>query len=415
MPSAASPLAVRGWDPSTIAFLSQWMEALKPQLDAYDARAAYAHEQAGVYGPQAAQAETQLNSMVARGTPQVGPAEAFGRRLAGGISSAIAPQMQGQQLAEAGIDDENTRMRQNHTVKLQRMEQLYNKLAEKAAKFGDMEQELKFRKEEFKVAEQLKGLGEAEQHEQALRTRQQAERQFQYNKQKGELRDRQAQYEADMQRAFKNRQAAQDEVNRAIAGTKDKNGRTNKDPVRQELAKKALQRAHEEYTNAELKWKAWQAATVSGSFDMAAWKDAPKDVEELWSKGHMKQQIDTQVFDWMQNNKGTLQQLEAGMDAMSEDESGLPMDIRERRAVRSAWYAIKSWMDSSQAATNSQPANIQPQRVHGGPADSGMTMQRSPMDEREAQALEALFQQAGLRMLPSHRGVYDIMPQSRIY
>ena len=335
------PFNIAGFHPSAISFLQQLMEGTKPMLAGYDARIADVQAQAEQANTGLAEAQANLDKLIAGGAPRVGNAEGFARRLAGGVSSAIAPQMQGMQLAESGIQSDEARMRENHMIKLQRLEQINSRLADKAAKFNDLESELKFRKEEFKVSQQLAALREADQRDLALKTRDEQRRQHDQMVARSDRDHRQQLVLANVDRAFKAHQNALETLARVQAGRKDKGGKlVPATPEAVNFAKKNVGKAFQEYENADLQLKAWQAATMGGSFDAKIWKSMPKSRDDMWSMGYMQQQIDMQVRDWLENEKGTLDQLLASANAMSESESGLPLDAREQRAFKQAWYAL---------------------------------------------------------------------------
>lgn len=124
--------------PSTLA------QALTTFLGAQSAFAQAEQERAAQAQQAASGAQQQADQAERAPTPQMGAGAEFAGRLFGGMSQAIAPQMNGQALSEGHINDENTRLKEQHLRRLQIMHQHADRLSQRAEQLGDYAGALKY-------------------------------------------------------------------------------------------------------------------------------------------------------------------------------------------------------------------------------------------------------------------------------
>lgn len=92
---------------------------------------------------QAEAARQQLGAAQATPAQQVGPGQAGLATLMGGVSSVLAPQLQGNQMAQSGIANKNQDFADMRKERLTRMENHYEALAKRADQLGNTELSLR--------------------------------------------------------------------------------------------------------------------------------------------------------------------------------------------------------------------------------------------------------------------------------
>lgn len=82
-------------------------------------------------------AQQQVDGLEGKPAPRMGAGAEFTERLFGGMSQAIAPNMNGQALSENHIAGENERIKEQHLRRLQIMHQHADRLSQRAEQLGD--------------------------------------------------------------------------------------------------------------------------------------------------------------------------------------------------------------------------------------------------------------------------------------
>lgn len=91
----------------------------------------------------ASSAETDLNSAQAQPAQQVSPMQSGLATLMGGVSSVLAPNLRGNEMAQGALAKKNQGFEDMRKERLQRMESHYETLAKRAEQLGNMELSLK--------------------------------------------------------------------------------------------------------------------------------------------------------------------------------------------------------------------------------------------------------------------------------
>lgn len=102
----------------------------------------------------AQQARGQLDSAYDTPAQQVSPMQAGLATLLGGVSQTVAPQLQGNQMAQQGIEQKNTDFQKTRLERLMRMEKHYEELANNARDLKKTELSLKMSAKAESIAKQ---------------------------------------------------------------------------------------------------------------------------------------------------------------------------------------------------------------------------------------------------------------------
>lgn len=154
-------IGVDPWLARVQGYVPQFLSLLGQDEDPYAPFATDIHNQVGEAEKQAEAARQALAAAQNKPAQTTSPGLDFGATLLGGLSQILAPQLQGNALAQGGLAQKNQDFEKMRTERLQTLESHYGELAARARQLGNTELSVKMEQKAEQVRSKRDKLKEA--------------------------------------------------------------------------------------------------------------------------------------------------------------------------------------------------------------------------------------------------------------